>query len=220
MRFAILLLAFAVPALGQWTQQESHTTASLRGIHSLGNGVAWASGSHGTVLRSVDGGKDWQTCAVPEGAEKLDFRGVQGFDGLTAIVMSSGKGDLSRLYKTVDGCRTWKLVFTNPDADGFWDGLSARSGNGFIIGDPVDGKFAVFASSGTSFERWDRFGASCTCPVFDHRPFKTEAMFAASNSILEGSPSSRIDFVTGCADGASRQPLRLAGVWKPDHCRH
>ena len=37
--------------------------------------------------------------------------------------MSSGKGDLSRLYKTTDACKTWKLVFTNPDREGFWDAV-------------------------------------------------------------------------------------------------
>ncbi len=85
--------------------------------------MAWASGTNGTVLRTEDGGYLWQACAVPPGAEHLDFRGIQAFDANTAIVMSSGKGDLSRLYKTTDGCQTWKLVFTNPDKDGFWDAI-------------------------------------------------------------------------------------------------
>ena len=66
------------------------------------------------MLRTEDGGYLWQTCAIPPGAEKLDFRGVQAFDENTAIVMSSGPGDQSRLYKTTDGCQTWKLLFTNP----------------------------------------------------------------------------------------------------------
>ena len=110
-------------ARAQWEMESSGTTADLRGIDNVGGGVAWASGTNGTVLRTEDGGYLWQTCAVPPGAEHLDFRGVQAFDANTAIVMSSGKGDLSRLYKTTDGCQTWKLVFTNPDADGFWDAL-------------------------------------------------------------------------------------------------
>src|SRR5271156_6997854 len=95
----------------QWDIEESHTTASLRGIHNVGGGVAWASGSNGTVLRTEDGGYLWQTCAVPPDAEKLDFRGIQAFDANTAIVMSSGKGDLSRLYKTTNACQTWTLLF-------------------------------------------------------------------------------------------------------------
>ena len=52
--------------------------------------MAWASGTSGTVLRTIDGGQTWQNCAIPPGAEKLDLRGIQGFDADTAIIMSSG----------------------------------------------------------------------------------------------------------------------------------
>ena len=120
--FAFVLAACAA-AQAQWEMESSGTTADLRGIDNVGGGVAWASGTNGTVLRTEDGGYLWQACAIPPGGEHLDFRGVQAFDANTAIVMSSGKGDLSRLYKTTDGCQTWKLVFTNPDTDGFWDAV-------------------------------------------------------------------------------------------------
>ena len=76
------------------------------------------------MLRTDDNGKHWEHCAEAPNAEKLDFRAVQAFDEKTAIIMSSGKGDLSRLYKTEDGCKTWRLIFTNPDRTGFWDALS------------------------------------------------------------------------------------------------
>jgi photosystem II stability/assembly factor-like uncharacterized protein len=156
MRLVTLLLLIAATTAhskAQWEIEDSHTTASLRGIHNVGGGVAWASGTGGTVLRTTDDGKTWQTCPVPlagtkDTAEKLDFRGIQAFDAQTAIVMSSGPGDLSRLYKTTDGCTTWKLLFTNPDKDGFWDAiqLSADSGllSGPLVGDPVDGKFPLW----------------------------------------------------------------------------
>ncbi len=145
MRRLILLVLLAAPAAhAQFQIQTSYTTADLRGIHNVGNGVAWASGTNGTVLRTEDGGYVWQTCSIPPGAEKLDFRGIQAFDANTAMVMSSGKGDLSRLYKTTDGCHTWKLVFTNPDPDGFWDAVRFSDKRfGVILGDPVDGKFPL-----------------------------------------------------------------------------
>jgi hypothetical protein len=61
--------------------------------------------------------------------------------------MSSGKGDLSRLYKTTDGCHTWKLILRNPDKDGFWDALYFdRRQWGWLLGDPVKGAFVLFAS--------------------------------------------------------------------------
>src|SRR3982074_2184395 len=102
--FVAFLFAGLSSANAQWEIEESHTTADLRGIDNVGNGIVWASGAGGTVLRTTDNGIHWQTCAVPAGAEKLAFRGIQAFDENTAIVMSSGKGDLSRLYKTTNGC--------------------------------------------------------------------------------------------------------------------
>ncbi len=164
----LFLLLTPIALQAQWELQDAHTTADLRGIDSLGNGVAWASGTNGTVLRTEDAGFVWQLCAIPPNAEHLDFRGIQAFDNNTAIVMSSGKGDLSRLYKTTDGCQTWHLLFTNPDKDGFWDAMVAgreraagKLINGTVVGDPVNGRYTLFSftetlakdEGGTSFFR-------------------------------------------------------------------
>ena len=83
----------------------------------------------------------------PPDAEKLDFRGVQGIDRNTAIAMSSGKGDLSRLYKTTDACKTRKLIFTNPDKDGFWDALQIYGSAKRLPSAPVSVKALRFAST-------------------------------------------------------------------------
>ncbi|NYF52936.1 WD40/YVTN/BNR-like repeat-containing protein [Tunturiibacter gelidoferens] len=222
MRSSHLLLALTLVttqaanfAFAQWDIEESHTTASLRGIHNVGGGVAWASGTNGTVLRTEDGGYLWQTCAIPPGSEKLDFRGVQAFDENTAIVMSSGPGDQSRLYKTTDGCQTWKLVFINPDKDGFWDAIQLeplRTGylNGILIGDPVDGNFAIFITSdgGNNWRKWGRNGSGWKGPCGERnaKAANGEAIFAASNQSLLFSTSVYPEFlfVTG---GKSRARL-------------
>jgi len=196
-RTIFLMLALtttaASPAIkAQWDLQNSGSTADLRGIDSIGAGIAWASGSNGTVLRTEDGGYLWQRCTIPPGADKLDFRGIQAFDANTAIVMSSGKGDLSRLYKTTDGCQTWKLVFTNPDKDGFWDALKiAANGNGFVLGDPVGGEFKIFCKMDDD-PKWSECASQ--------EPFfakKEEAAFAASNSSLLLIGDDDLCFVTG-----------------------
>ena len=145
---ALLPLLLATPLLdAQWRLEDSGTVSDLRGIDNVGEGIAWASGSNGTVLRTLDMGKTWGHCATPPNAETLDFRGVQAFNKDTAIVMSSGKGDLSHLYKTTDGCKTWKLVFTDPDEIGFFDTIRRVTDHQlFLLGDPVNGKFALFTS--------------------------------------------------------------------------
>ncbi len=162
--------------------QDSGTTASLRGIDSLNGRVAWASGTGGTVLETTDGGLHWQKCAIPDaGADgaTLDFRGVQAFDAKTAIVMASGPGEKSRLYKTADGCRTWELLFANPDApNGFFDSFWFNGAQGIVLGDPVNGKFAVFLASkdGRNWKRDEHGGLG-----LDKREL---AAFAASNSSI------------------------------------
>ncbi|MGA2674195.1 MAG: hypothetical protein ABSE99_13315 [Terracidiphilus sp.] len=183
----VLFLAVASIAAAQspaptvWQMQDSGTTAGLRGIDSVNGTIAWASGTGGTVLKTTDGGAHWQKCAVPD-ADKdgatLDFRGVQAWDATTAIVMASGPGEMSRLYKTTDGCRTWTLLYANPDKDGFWDSISvADRDNLMILGDPVDGRFSVFdtADGGKSWHREQDRGLQSK---------KEEGGFAASNSSL------------------------------------
>jgi photosystem II stability/assembly factor-like uncharacterized protein len=180
----------------QWIDLHSGTTSGLRGIDATAKGVVWASGADGTILRSVDEGTTWNKCAVPQGAAKLDFRGVQASDPETAVVMSSGKGDLSRIYKTVDGCKTWKLVFTNPDASGFFDAIRHVTGKQFyLLGDPVDGKFAMFFSQdgGDSWFATDD-------PGLDAPP--GASAFAASNSAL-ASLGPFLAFGTGGTSGAA-----------------
>ena len=192
--FLALVVAASPTAHAQWLIQDSHSTADLRGIDNVGSGVVWASGTNGTVLRTEDGGYLWQACSIPPGAEHLDFRGIQAFDASTAIVMSSGKGDLSRLYKTTDGCHTWKLVFTNPDKDGFWDAIAAKGKAIAILGDPVGGSFVLEESSDDGMI-WGR----------DQLPpsLSDEGAFAASNSALFDEWDDGIElFGTGGPNGA------------------
>ena len=204
---AFLLAAFPLTARAQWRLQRSGVTASLRGIHAVNDSVAWASGSSGTVLRTTDGGAHWLGCSVPEGAEKLDFRSVWAWDADHAMVLSSGPGNASRLYSTQDGCRTWRLVFSNPDADGFWDALQFDGTRfGAILGDPVHGMFTLFVTydGGT---RWTRQVDPCL-RVMDPK----QGAFAASNQSLAVLRSDRPS-----PDGADSNPRRLwfgtSGGW-------
>ncbi len=180
---------------GPWAMEQSGVTAGLRGIHAVNAEVAWASGTNGTILRTVDGGARWQRCATPLGAARLDFRGIWAWDAQTAITMSSGPGDLSRLYKTVDGCKTWKLVFTDPDRDGFFDALLfVDRWHGILLGDPahgsdnpVEGAYFTFRIRVT--KDGGNIWAPAVDPEFGHsgvnlQPLSGEAFFAASNTSM------------------------------------
>lgn len=149
-------LFLAVPAQAQWHRLASGTQEDLKAVSAIDAQIAWASGGHGTVLRTQDGGASWQRCAVPPGAEDLDLRGVQGFDKDTAVVMAAGSGQASRLFKTADGCRTWKVMLANPDAAGAFEALRrATAYDIYLLGQPVAGRFVVYLSHNAG-DTWAR----------------------------------------------------------------
>jgi len=175
----LLPAACALHGHAQWLIQDSGTTAGLRGIHSVDGTVTWASGTDGTIIRTDDGGAHWHRCAVPPGAEKRDFRGVWAWSSQRAVVMSIGEGDQSRLYKTIDGCKTWTQLYVNPDPKRFWDAIAFRKEQeGTILGDPVDGRFVILRTRDGG-EHWSQDRD----PGLTANP-KGEGAFAASNTSL------------------------------------
>ena len=140
-----MLLLIMPVAFGQtWVLQPSGISASLRGVSVVSKSAAWASGSGGTVLRTVDGGGTWKASTVP-GAGELDFRGVQAFSADAAFLMASGEGKKSGVYRTGDGGSTWRIFYANPDEKGFFDAIAMPDmRDGMLFGDPVDGVFAMF----------------------------------------------------------------------------
>jgi photosystem II stability/assembly factor-like uncharacterized protein len=179
---------------GPWELQHSGSIAGLRGIHAVGGGVVWASGTGGTVLRSEDSGDHWQQCTTPPDAAKLDFRGIWAWDAQTVLLLSSGPGDQSRLYRTTNSCASWTLLLTNPDATtssqfpGFWDGiLFLDRQHGLIYGDPVLGTARTHSVATGHlalglYESHD--GGNTWGPAQDLKLLPEESLFAASNSTM------------------------------------
>ena len=143
----LVVLALCSPATAQWTVRASGTRARLRGLSVVGDGVAWASGTGGTFLRTNDGGETWRAGTVP-GASALDFRDVQAIDPMTAYLLSIGLGGQSRIFKTTDGGTTWTTPYINQDPKGFLDALAFRdAAHGLALGDPVDGRFLILTTA-------------------------------------------------------------------------
>ncbi|HWZ32249.1 MAG TPA: hypothetical protein VNX18_12985 [Bryobacteraceae bacterium] len=171
-----------------WIPQESGTTASLRGVSAVNANVVWASGTKGTYLRTTDGGATWKASSVP-GAADLDFRAIRALDEKTALVLSIGPGEKSRIYKGTND--QWRLVFTNPDPKGFFDALAFWDAmHGILLGDPVDGHFVVFTTVDAG-ETWKR---QKTPPALAN-----EGAFAASNTCLIVRGTREVWFGTGGA---------------------
>ena len=58
--------------------------------------------------------------------------------------MSSGEGQKSRIYKTTDGGKTWKLQYSGTTSEFFLDSMACDSETHCVaLSDPVNGKFVV-----------------------------------------------------------------------------
>ena len=175
------LIATAIAQSGPRVQT-SHTTENLRGVSAVSRQVAWASGTHGTYLRTTDGGRTWIPGQVPD-ATTLDFRAVVAFSANEAFLMSAGPGDQSRIYHTADAGQHWQLQFTNSNPKGFFDSMVFWDPkHGIILGDPIPDekgkpKFELLTTE--DGESWHAISPSQLPEALDG-----EGAFAASNSCI------------------------------------
>lgn len=124
-------------------EQTSGTDALLQAVSAVSDSVAWVAGHGGTWGVTLDGGGSWSVSAM-SGADSLEFRDVDAFDGRDAYLMSSGPGELSRIYRTEDGGRSWTLQYTADHPDAFLDCMDFWDRDrGLAYGDAVDGELFV-----------------------------------------------------------------------------
>ena len=195
---SVLFCALSITVPAQWIKQNVNSTASFRGLSVVNEKVVWASGTGGTVIRTIDGGKTWDVMTVP-GADKLDFRDIEAFDTNTAYILSIGNGESSRIYKTIDGGKTWQLEFTNDNQKAFFDAIACFDRETcFAMSDPVDGKFVLIKRSpgvnsriGIRTPKWLPLDNSAL------NAKQGEAAFAASGTCLIAQGKNSLFLVTG-----------------------
>jgi photosystem II stability/assembly factor-like uncharacterized protein len=159
------------------TLQNSGTTQLLIAVSPVNSRVVWAAGTGGTFVVTTDGGEHWKAAVVP-GAEKLQFRDVQGVSDKVAYLMSIGTntGDF-RIYKTVDGGANWTIEFKNQTQNAFYDCFAFWTPDrGITHSDSVNGVFPdIRTTDGTT---WQSISANMPPAL------KGEASFAASGTCI------------------------------------
>ncbi|HTS43968.1 MAG TPA: hypothetical protein VMH01_06195 [Puia sp.] len=170
----LLVLACRRPVSAQHIELlTDNNKISFRGLCPVDDKIIWVSGSQGTVGRSVDGGKSWQWLTV-KNFEKRDFRDIEAFDSLTAIIMAIDGP--ANILKTTDGGRNWKIVFTDSTKGMFLDAMNFSGSYGVVIGDPIDHKiFMAFTNDGGN--SW-----KISTILKDINTAEGEAFFAASGT--------------------------------------
>ena len=187
---AICLLVFSYVLSAQKIELlASGTKTSLRGLSAVTDKIIWASGSKGTVARSIDSGKTWKWMTVP-GFEKRDFRDIEAFDAVTAIVMAIDTPAI--ILKTIDGGGHWKTVYENSTPGMFLDAMEFwNQQSGIVIGDPINGKFFI----ARTFDE----GNSWHATSFEKLPAADsgEACFASSGTNIRGLNLAEACFISG-----------------------
>lgn len=146
---------------------------SLRGLSVVNDNVCWASGSNGSVVKTTDGGKNFEWMTV-KGYEQRDFRDIEAFDTNTAIIMAVAEPAV--ILKTKDGGKNWYKVFEDTTKGMFLDAMDFDGNHGVVIGDPIN-SYAFCAITDDEGENW----------INDTRQlrntmFTGEAFFAASGT--------------------------------------
>ncbi|MGA7398768.1 MAG: hypothetical protein WBW38_02025 [Candidatus Sulfotelmatobacter sp.] len=216
--FALLLATTALAQPARQTQT-SNTTENLRGISAVSRQIAWASGTHGTYLRTTDAGRTWIPAQVPDAAN-LDFRGVVAFSADEAFLMSAGPGDQSRIYHTIDAGQHWNLQFTSTNPKAFFDSIAFWDPtHGIVLGDPIpddSGQLRFQLLITTDGQSWTPIPPSQLPPALEG-----EGAFAASNTCLAilpvGTDREGHDFSRATKDsektGASAPDANDPNIW-------
>lgn len=190
-----LACGLGTAAFGQWQPQGVATDADLRGLCVVGPKVVWVSGTKGTFGRTSDGGATWTVGTVP-GAGGLDFRDVEAFGADTAYLLSAGPGKASRIYKTADGGKSWKLQFEGGEPEGFFDAVAFWDAtHGIALSDPVGGRFRLVVTD--DGETWTPLPEASQPAAL-----AKEGCFAASGTCLVTRGETDAWFCTGGAKAA------------------
>ncbi len=204
---AILLVAAGSAAAGDaWQVMPTGTPASLRGVAAISRDVVWASGTGGTVLRTVDGGTTWGVIRVP-GAETLDFRDIQAFDADRACLLNAGRP--ARFFRTEDGGRTWTETYRNDSEGIFYDCFSFFDADrGIAVGDSIGGRFMI-ARTSDGGRTWTE------APAAERPEAKPgEGPFAASGTSLMIFGTDGVMFCTGGPEAKVMISMDRGLTWK------
>ncbi|MCC7158517.1 MAG: T9SS type A sorting domain-containing protein, partial [Ignavibacteria bacterium] len=139
-----------------WIEQTSNVNSRLNSvINSNYVGHAWICGDNGVVLRTLDNGSHWSNVGVNGIPSDVNLHcisdGYNSGDAITAGVRS----DTAIVYRTTNAGSSWQVVLKQ--FGGKFNGISIKSQNGFICGNPVGGRWSIWKTTNRGLS-WDSTG--------------------------------------------------------------
>jgi len=148
---------------------------SIRGMSLPSEKVLWASGSKGSVVKSLDGGESFEWMQV-KGYETRDFRAIHAWDDKEVLIVAVAAPAV--ILKTLDGGLSWEKVYENADTSMFLDAVTFKDDKvGTVIGDPINDTIFLLNTEDRG-AHWNKVNAS----FWKSKVVEGEAFFASSNS--------------------------------------
>jgi hypothetical protein len=172
---ALLLVNLQLGAQNPIKILTSKKGVSLRGMSIPSKNVIWASGSKGSVVKSVNGGESFEWLQV-KGYETRDFRAIHAWDDKEVLIVAVAAPAV--ILKSLDGGINWHKVYENADTSMFLDAVKFKNDKeGVVIGDPINDTIFLLNTKDKG-EHWNKMN-----PGFWKSKLKEgEAFFASSNS--------------------------------------
>jgi photosystem II stability/assembly factor-like uncharacterized protein len=178
-KFVSIILSIFIGTLSYaqtFTPLVKNVSSSFRGMSTVGKKTVWVSGSNGTVGYSKNEGKTWNW-VNPVGYDKYDFRDIYAFSDKEAVIINAGSPAV--ILRTTNTGKTWQKIYENNHPEIFLDDLDFIGKVGYILGDPIEGKFQLLKTTNKG-KSWTDVSNDYFLIADDG-----EAAFAASGSSMK-----------------------------------
>jgi len=218
MKNLIILLALLIININvsnaQWEKINTPVTNALISISSPDNSVCWSSGEHGAVIRTTNGGLNWQSVGL--GADTIT--NIFALDANIALVALMN-GNTALVFRTTNGGTNWIQVFSQnypyPYPYNCINSVWMTSTlNGFMMGDPVGGRWSLWKTTNGGVN-WDSTGLKLN-QIGNERGWMN-GMFILGDQIWFNSDTSGIYYSSNSGANWSIQTTSIsytyANVW-------
>lgn len=167
-----------------WKDVSIAKKVSLRGLSAIDEKTCWISGQNGTIMRTIDGGKNWIDCSTTN-FDSVDFRDIQAFDDQSAFIVSAGLP--ATILHTTNGGESWNQVFYSNQEGLFFDAIDFfDSKNGIAFSDAIDSTLKILITNNAG-KTWS-FLPDSISPIV----LPKQGGFAASGTCLKVIDSSSV----------------------------